>query len=316
MKKLKLLLLAIPFTMISCYQDMDDNLERQEVIPDPIDDNQFITEDGEIFSTGLECTGTGNYSSDGDVLSVLVIPENLPEEFDLSEMLPPVGDQGQLGSCSSWAVSYYLKSFQEYLENDLPYSAATLRSPSFTYNQLTMGECGGTSIAATLDLVQEQGVCSLASFPYDDSDCAEQPNEAQIADALEAQISEFKSLSGENMTAEMKTLLTRQQPILIGAYLSSEFGKTDNFGLAAYREHVVNYGNGDCHAMLVVGYSDEYNAFKVVNSWGENWGSDGFVWIDYAAFENASDPSANFRVINNAYVAYNEIAEEEPEVIF
>ena len=68
--------------------------------------------------------------------------------------------------------------------------------------------------------------------------------------------------------------------------------------------------------MLVVGYSDEYNAFKVVNSWGENWGSDGFVWIDYAAFENASDPSANFRVINNAYVAYNEIAEEEPEVIF
>ncbi|WBL25489.1 C1 family peptidase [Zunongwangia sp. HGR-M22] len=312
MKKLQLLLFAIPFTFLSCYQDMDDNLERQEEITDPIDDNQFITEDGEVFSTGLECTGTGDYTATGTILENLEIPEDVPEEYDLSEMLPPVGDQGQLGSCSSWAVSYYLKSFQEFLENGEAYSAATIFSPSFTYNQLTMGECGGTSIAATLDLVQQQGVCSLASFPYDDSGCAAQPGEAQFAEALEAQISEFKSLSGENMIAEMKTLLTMQQPIVIGAYLSSEFGKTDNFGLAAYREHVVDYDTGDCHAMLVVGYSDEYNAFKVVNSWGESWGSDGFVWIDYAAFENVSDQSANFRVINNAYIAYDATTEVDP----
>ena len=57
--------------------------------------------------------------------------------------------------------------------------------------------------------------------------------------------------------------------------------------------------------MLVVGFSDEYNAFKLVNSWGEDWGDNGFVWIDYQAFENVSAPSASFRVINQAYVAYD-----------
>ena len=315
MKYLKFLVLIFSVLFISCHKDIDDNLQRQEKAPDPIDDNQFVTEDGEVFSTGLECTGTGDFSTGGHlILENINIVEDLPSEYDLSEDLPPIGDQGKLASCSSWAVSYYLKSFQEFLENGEAYSAATTYSPSFTYNQLTMGECGGTSIAETLDLVKEQGVSSLEIFPYNENGCSEQPDETQIASAASARISEFRSLSGENMIAEMKTLITQQQPIVIGAYLSSEFGKKDRFGLTAYREHLVDYRNGDCHAMLVVGFSDEYNAFKIVNSWGENWGSDGFVWIDYAAFENVNDESANFRVINNAYIAYDDVAKIEPEI--
>ena len=315
MRNLRLLIFVLPILLSSCYKDLDDNLQIQEKTPDPLDDNQFITEDGEVFSTGLSCTGTGNFfTGNTRILNDLEIPADLPEEFDLSEFLPPVGDQGQLASCSSWAVSYYLKSYQERIESGNAYSSETTFSPSFTYNQLTMGECGGTSIAETLNLVQEQGVSSLAFFPYDESGCSDQPTEEQIAAAAAAKISEFWSLSGENMLAEMKVLITRQQPIVIGAYLSSEFGKIDRFGLTAYREHVVDYENGDCHAMLVVGFSDEYNAFKVVNSWGENWGSDGFVWIDYAAFENVNDESANFRVINNAYIAYDAVAAVGPGV--
>ena len=49
----------------------------------------------------------------------------------------------------------------------------------------------------------------------------------------------------------------------------------------------------------------EFGAFKVVNSWGEAWGDNGFVWIDYLAFENVGDIEASFRVINQAYVAYD-----------
>ena len=58
--------------------------------------------------------------------------------------------------------------------------------------------------------------------------------------------------------------------------------------------------------MLVVGYNNLHNAFKVVNSWGVDWGNAGFVWIDYQAFENVSNTSAAFRVINEAYVTYDE----------
>ncbi|NQX86025.1 MAG: hypothetical protein HRT67_08985 [Flavobacteriaceae bacterium] len=77
----------------------------------------------------------------------------------------------------------------------------------------------------------------------------------------------------------MKGLIYENTPIIIAVYLSSEFGKTDHFELTAYREYEVHYSMDSCHAMLVIGYSDDYNAFKVVNSWGSDWGDNGFIWI-------------------------------------
>jgi C1A family cysteine protease len=310
MKKFQILLLALLLSLAGCYSDRDDlnpdgGTPNNPEIPQE-NENKFVAEDGEVYSTGLECDGSGDYNIDVEnVLEALVIPESLPQTFDLSELLPPVGDQGELGSCASWATSYYMKSFQEKIETDLPYSEATIFSPSYTYNQLTTDDCGGTSIAETLALIEEQGVAALELFPYTENECATQPSETVIEAANDAKIADYKSLSGENMIAEMKTLLTQQQPIIIGAVLSPEFGKTDSFGLAAYREHAVDYEDVTCHAMLVVGFNDEFNAFKVVNSWGEAWGDNGFAWIDYQAFENVSDESASFKVINQAYVAYD-----------
>lgn len=57
--------------------------------------------------------------------------------------------------------------------------------------------------------------------------------------------------------------------------------------------------------MVVVGYSDSYNAFKVVNSWGESWGDNGFVWIDYKAFNDILNPNKSFKVINQAIVVFD-----------
>ncbi|MBZ9630098.1 C1 family peptidase [Salegentibacter sp. LM13S] len=310
MKKIQILLLVFSLSLSGCYTDRDDLDTGGEnpAIPEiPQEtENQFISEDGEIYSTGLECTGNGTYNIDTEnLLEGLILPDTLPAAFDLSENLPPVGDQGELGSCVSWATSYYMKSYQEKIESDLPYSEATIFSPSYTYNQLTDEDCGGTSIPETLSLIEDQGVAVLELFPYTATECESQPDEAVIEAAAEARISDFKSLSGENMLAEMKTLITQQQPVIIGAVLSPEFGKTDSFGLSAYRTHTVDYDDVTCHAMLVIGFDDEVSAFKVVNSWGEAWGDNGFVWIDYQAFENVTDENAEFRVINQAYVAYD-----------
>ena len=304
MRKIQLLILIITFSFTSCYNDRDD-LEPETVTRNP-NDNQFISENGETYSTGLECNGTGNYNVDEEnLLKNLTVPVNLPETFDLSDLLPPVENQGQLASCTSWAVSYYMKSFQEKIESGEAYTETNTLSPSYTYNQLTTGTCGGTSINETLALVQEKGVAPIAIFPYMEDDCSTQASEAVNEVAADAKIADYKSLSGENMVAEMKTLITQNQPVIIGAVLSLEFGKTDSFGLSAYREHQVDYNSVTCHAMLVVGFNNEFQAFKVVNSWGKSWGDNGFAWIDYKAFENVLNENADFRVINQAYVAYD-----------
>ncbi len=290
--KIKITVLLILVIMVTSCQDEPIGL------PSEIEEK--------VFFTGLDCVGSGEYSFNPEnLLEGLVIPDSLPESYDLSTFLPPIGNQGQQGSCASWAVSYYMKSLQENLKTEFPNTTATIMSPSYTYNQITRGECKGTSISETLDLIMEKGVCSISEFPYSDSNCSLQPTDSVIKLAQNAKISYYKNLSGNNMVLEMKTLITEQTPIIIGTYLSDEFGNVDEFDLVAYREHQVNYGSERCHAMLVIGYSDTYNAFKVVNSWGSDWGNEGFIWIDYKAFENVLDKNAEFKVINQAYIAYD-----------
>jgi hypothetical protein len=199
-----------------------------------------------------------------------------------------------------------MKSLQERIQADPPSTSSVVLSPAYTYNQITQGICEGTELAPTLQILKEQGTISLSNFPYFDDSCNTQPTTLQIDQAAVNKISDYKYLSGINMVDEMKTLIIDEKPIIIAAFLSSKFALEDSLGLTAYREHTINYNvRGSCHAMLVVGYSDEFNAFKVVNSWGEGWGDDGYVWIDYAAFENVSDPTADFRVISTALVAYD-----------
>ena len=314
MKKLFLICTTVTFLLTSCNNDVDDRIEvdqqEEEQTPEEYEstDTQFTTEDEIVYFTGsLECSGSGDYFAEANnTLESLTIPNDLPETIDLSSFLPPVGNQGRQGSCVSWAATYYLKSLQERIASDLPYTNDRIMSPAYTYNQITKGICEGTTFESTLDILLEKGASSIASFPYLESSCNIQPTDAQNNEAEVNKISDYKHLSGENMVLEMKTLIQQQTPIMITAFLDLDFGKVDAMGLTAYREHSVDFSiPGGCHAMLVVGYSDVNNAFKVVNSWGTEWGDDGFVWIDYAAFENVSDQTADFRVINKALVAFD-----------
>ena len=305
-RKLILFTAVISFFQACNDEPVDNSVFVEEQVEQEIeewDSGTFKDKDGNLFFTGGDCDqGSPDYIVGEFVLEDLQISTTLPIQFDLSEFLPPIDSQGTMGSCSSWAISYYMKSMQEGIQDGF----TTRLSPAYTYNQIAQGFCGGTALEETLNILKEQGVSSWIDFPYSDTDCTTQPNETIKESASENKISDYKSLSGENMINEMKTLLTQQIPIVIGATLSEQFGRPDSFGDAAYREHAVNYARTACHAMLVVGYNNLHNAFKVVNSWGVDWGNAGFVWIDYQAFENVSNTSAAFRVINEAYVTYEE----------
>jgi aminopeptidase C len=38
------------------------------------------------------------------------------------------------------------------------------------------------------------------------------------------------------------------------------------------------------HALVVIGYDDNKQAFQLMNSWGKEWGQDGFIWLKYKEF--------------------------------
>jgi cathepsin K len=270
----------------------------------------FISEDGEEYWMGCEnsyCYGFSAGAPESEkTLQNLVIPNNLPTSFDLSNFLPEVGNQGRLGSCTAWATAYYGRSLLHNFSENNSRTEGIRLSPSFIYNQITKGQCKGTSIPLSLQLLVDQGASEWDVFPYQSNGCNVQPNAAQRANASNFKMNDFKFLSGENLVAEVKTLITMGNPVVVAMGLDPEFGKKDELGLSAYRPHQVKKDKiFGAHAMLVVGYSDQYKAFKLVNSWGEGWGDQGFVWVDYQAFENVFDVNNPFRVLCQALVVMN-----------
>ena len=79
-----------------------------------------------------------------------------PPTADLTPYAPPVGDQGQIGSCAAWATDHTALG---YWENRLGIAGGVL-APMYTYSQVTGGHDSGSSIESHLDIAKTQGVDS------------------------------------------------------------------------------------------------------------------------------------------------------------
>ncbi len=265
------------------------------VIPDP-----------ETHTLGVEnsyCYGFDTPSSEN--IAVIDINTDLPPSFDLSSSLPEIGSQGRQGSCVAWATGYYLKSFQENLEDIKSGTTApnNQMSPAFVYNQIKLGgSCaGGSQIPTALDLISNDGITTLQEMPYNENECDTQPTDDQNTSAQNNKIASYAYLDGDILFDQTKAFLLNNQPVVIAISIDRQyFGAIDENGDSIYRK----FKNPDgAHAMLVVGYDDAKNAFKVVNSWGSEWGNGGFVWIDYKAFKEVLDTNSDFKILCEAWVS-------------
>ncbi|QCX40197.1 hypothetical protein FF125_17725 [Aureibaculum algae] len=299
----KIVFLSFLFLSLLSCDDLELTIEDKIInndvfVVDPV--NQNFGAEGS-FCYGFSEPSTGNKAN-------IDIPLEFPTSVDLSSLLPPIGNQGKQGSCVAWATGYYLKGFQENLEdkNNNIQNPNNLLSPAFIYNQIKATDCAsGSQIPSALELISNTGIVTLNEMPYNENECDKQPTEVQINLAEENKILTFSYLDGNTLFDQAKAFLNNSQPIVIAISIDrNHFGKIDTNGDSVYRE----FENTDgAHAMLVVGYDDEKSAFKTVNSWGENWGNSGFVWIDYKAFKDVLNTDSEFKILCEAWVSEDEI---------
>jgi C1A family cysteine protease len=224
----------------------------------------------------------------------------LPAAVDLSADFPRPGDQGQQGSCVGWATAYALKTYQERVEIGWSLEPSAHRfSPAYIYNQINGGVDQGSFIPDAFDLIVNQGCASLASTPYDDQDFLTQPDDTARQEAAQFKGKSWKTVNG---TLEIKAALANRLPVVIGIVVFESFSNLQG------PSSVYNTFNGESqggHAITIVGYDDNRfgGAFRIINSWSQNWGDQGYFWMPYsAANEVVQLPDRETPVLKYAYV--------------
>lgn len=228
-------------------------------------------------------------------------PVATPGTIDLSPDFPRPRSQGLQGSCVGWAVAYALKSYHERVERGWSLTDnAHLMSPAYVYNQAKApgGNLVGTYIPDALNLLVDQGVSSLALMPYDSRDYLTQPNAAARAEAANYKIAVWGRVDNSGPRAEfeqeMKRHLAAGRPIVIGVPVYPEFHLLNESNPVYDDSSGMREGG---HAIVVVGYDDSKRAFRILNSWGDDWGIDGYGWIHYDFIDT---------LVRSAYVTVDE----------
>lgn len=240
---------------------------------------------------------------------------------------PPIGDQGNIGSCVGWATAYTTRSTEYYYQqNHTSYSSSrNIFSASYIFNQIHRNptDCRvGSYITDALDTLVSQGACVQDSMPYT-LNCQLAVTAAQKRNGGNYKMSRYYQLDATDRqnTQLLKFLLNLRHPIVFGTYLDStfmvanaqftwnqwsrpEFNITQSFLVPANVGRTIPVG---AHAMAVVGYDDNRRAFKVQNQWGANWGDSGFVWISYDFFGNGQFnlPVLRYNSTTNSYYYEN-----------
>ncbi|MBL1221595.1 C1 family peptidase [Chryseobacterium sp. L7] len=290
MKNLKIISMALVMLSLASCSKNDEEIDNQQ----PNQEAQSIGSLGANFVD--ESTYSSFEKADVDALITKYkgnTSKVLPSSYFVSGQ-PAIGDQGNEGSCVAWATAYAATSI---LESNFK-GVTQPRSPEYVYNQIKQGACANGSYTSDgLKLIKNQGVCSLTEMPYNDTECSTQPSVSQKNAASSHKLVSWSTVSNSNIT-NIKNLLSANLPIVIGITVDEEFKNLKNTGWILKKRSGKVLGG---HAICVVGYDDNKQAFKIQNSWGSAWADNGYFWIDYTFFAKNQYLGG---VVKEAYVAY------------
>jgi C1A family cysteine protease len=211
----------------------------------------------------------------------------LPAAVDLSTSphMPPIADQGQLGSCTAFATCAAF----DYLDST---SGQPFESPSHLFQyynsralEHTTSEDAGSSIRDAIKVTGSDGMCHETLWPYNIAKFRTKPTKPCFADAKHYVVSQYLRVDSTSLI-ELKTCLAAGFPIVFGATLYASFEQPGPNS----RGEIPMPKNGEQilggHAQVIVGYDDARKMFKVRNSWGASWGVHGHEWMPYAYLTN------------------------------
>ena len=209
--------------------------------------------------------------------------------------------QNGSGSCVSQATSYYAevlnnRETQQWLE----------LSPKFLYSQCFISPTGGSYTKDNMALMCNEGI------------------------ATEADLSSY-----ENGNPPSEIFMQRKQDITAQTYdnalvyITKSYYTWDNSNIDLYKQAIMqgngcvvcSWGNNYCwananillpdypsqmnwlHGIYLIGWDDTKKSFKFINSWGTQWGDNGYGYLpyDYVTKGYLTNPMTMIDLNNNTY---------------
>lgn len=207
--------------------------------------------------------------------------KNIGNSYSLKKFAPSVGNQGQLGSCVSWATAYAGFTITRRIEEDNPnlepYSPLNLYVRYKKHFKEDVCSYGAYT-AYALNILKRKG-CSL--FKNFRNSCN---TDVEVEKVYSDKLYSYDQMSPSDLTS-IKASLSSKRPVVIGIICYENCWSNAVMQNGVWSGYYSGKNKGG-HAMCVVGYDDNKNggAFEVMNSWGEDWGDNGFFWIKYADF--------------------------------
>jgi len=206
----------------------------------------------------------------------------LRQTVDLTRLMPPVGDQGDLGSGIAWAIAYAARSYYTGRnENRDIESPSNEASPSYVYSLARKGDCNdGANISETIDVLRN-GALSLEAYPYR-AECQPAPPASQVASAKDFRVKGYQVLDHKRID-DVKGQLQHSNPVVTLFRISPAFEDFRGTGVFAENDGDADLQSGEdrWQPLVIIGYDDEKQAVHVMNSWGRGWGDQGRAWISY-----------------------------------
>jgi len=219
-------------------------------------------------------------------VKVIKIPKI--ERYDLSQFCTSIKNQGNIGSCTSFAgvglMEYFYKKNLGGKIDDVFSEKFLYYTTRVNIEQNLPSEDSGTFLRDTLKSMVQFGVCLEKTFPYikpgqSTCDYTEKPEQNAYDEALNYQVTKYARIPETDKNQclqDLKTLLLNGS-IFMGGFVCYENmydGKDGNIPLPKG-----NITGG--HAVLFVGYDDTKQLFKFKNSWGSLWGDKGYGYLPY-----------------------------------
>lgn len=193
----------------------------------------------------------------------------LPQSVDLRSKMPPVWDQGQLGSCTAFALTGSVSFLHGFVGSQLwlYYKERMIEG--------TVRQDNGAEIRDGIKVLAKLGLPSEELWPYEIFKFKTKPPVSVDKAAKQDLITEYQRLQNAE---DYKDCLASGNPFAIGisVYENFESEEMANTGVGAMPE-------GSCvggHAICVVGYNED-GSWLIRNSWGTSWGMHGYFTLPY-----------------------------------